>query len=68
MVSQFGIEQIDIDDLPDTEDFSVHKVCYGNKWQDNLSQYTRNCRGPIKSFSDKIVSQYEFDETYIYVY
>jgi len=32
MGNQFGSEQIKIDDLPDTIDSSLHKVCYGNKW------------------------------------
>ena len=60
--NQFGIEQIEIDDLPDPRDYSVHKVWHGVKWWEKLSRYAKNRRGPLKRFSDKIVRQYEFEE------
>jgi hypothetical protein len=56
----FGIEQIEIDGLTDTRDYSVHQVLMGNKWWARLCQYARLRRGPLLRFTDRIVGSYAF--------
>jgi predicted nucleotidyltransferase len=51
----FGIEQIEIDGLVDTRDYSVHRVLQGHAWWSRLRAYACQRRGPIKRFSDRIV-------------
>jgi len=57
---RFGIEQIEIDGLPDTRDYSVHHALHGEKWWARLREYACDRRGFIKRYSDKMVQQYEF--------
>lgn len=57
----FGIEQIDIDGLPDSRDYSVHTVLCGERWWARLRRYARDRRGLVQRWSDKIVGRYEFE-------
>jgi len=57
----FGIEQIDIDGITDTRDYSTHRVLMGDIWWRRLCGYAAERRGPFKRFSDKIVYNYDFD-------
>lgn len=59
---QFGIEQIEVDGLEDTRDYSVHQVLYGERWWQRLSCFARERRGPLKRFSDKITGNDRFRE------
>ena len=56
----FGIEQIEINGLADTRDYSMHEVLLGKNWWQRLCRYARQRRGPLMRFSDKIVHNYEF--------
>ena len=58
----FGIEQIEVDAVTDKRDYSIHRVLVGRQWWRRISAYARERRGPIKRFSDKVVSNYEFDD------
>ena len=58
--NQFGIQQIEIEALPDERDYSVHKVLLGHSWWERLCAYARQRRGPLKLFSDKIVNNEKF--------
>jgi hypothetical protein len=51
----FGIEQIEIDGLEDQRDYSIHQTLLGGSWWQQLVDYARERRGPLKRFSDKIV-------------
>ncbi len=53
--AEFGIEQIEIDGLTDTRDYSIHRVLTGEPWWGCLCRYAQDRRGPLKRFSDKIV-------------
>lgn len=57
---QFGIEQIEIDGVEDTRDYSVHQVLSGDSWWQQISSFARERRGPLKRFSDKIVGRDQF--------
>jgi predicted nucleotidyltransferase len=57
----FGIEQIELDGRADQRDYSVHKVLLGEAWWRQIITYTRERRGPLKRFSDKIVQRDIFD-------
>ncbi len=52
---EFGIEQIEIDNLEDERDYSIHHVLSGKRWWRQISRFARERRGPVKRFSDKIV-------------
>jgi hypothetical protein len=54
---KFGIEQIEIDGLEDSRDYSVHQVLFGEAWWHQISAFARERRGPLKRFSDKIVGR-----------
>lgn len=56
----FGIEQIDIDGITDTRDYSIHRVLMGDAWWENLCRYALERRGPLMRFTDKIVGNYDF--------
>ena len=57
---QFGIEQIEIDGLEDTRDYSIQQVLFGEQWWHQISNFARERRGPLKRFSDKIVGNDRF--------
>ena len=57
---EFGIEQIEVDGLEDTRDYSVHKVLSGDQWWQRLSSFARERRGPLKRLSDKIIGSDQF--------
>jgi predicted nucleotidyltransferase len=59
--NDFGIQQIEVDAVTDKRDYSIHSVLVGREWWRRISAYARERRGPIKRFSDKLVSQFEFD-------
>ncbi|MEJ2639329.1 MAG: hypothetical protein P8010_07115 [Desulfosarcinaceae bacterium] len=58
---EFGIEQIEIDGLADTRDYSVHQVLLGERWWLRLCAYARHRRGPLLRFSDKMVGADVFE-------
>lgn len=58
--NDFGIEQIEVDAKSDPRDYSVHQVLIGKEWWQDISEYARERRGPLKRFSDKIVNRCEF--------
>jgi hypothetical protein len=60
--NDFGIEQIEVEAGIDRRDYSIHRVLAGRQWWDRISAYARERRGPLKRFSDKLVSQYEFED------
>ena len=53
----FGIEQIELNGRADQRDYSVHQVLLGKSWWQKIINYTRERRGPLKRFSDKIVAR-----------
>jgi hypothetical protein len=53
----FGIEQIEVDGQEDRRDYSVHEVLLGQEWWQKVVDYTRERRGPLRRFSDKIVGR-----------
>jgi predicted nucleotidyltransferase len=57
---EFGIEQIEVDSLEDTRDYSVQRVLHGEQWWQRLSRFARERRGPLKRFSDKITGSDQF--------
>jgi hypothetical protein len=57
----FGIEQIDIDGITDTRDYSIHRVLIGDAWWQRLRRYAGRRRGPWLRFSDKLVRHDIFD-------
>ena len=56
----FGIEQIEVDGLEDTRDYSIHQVLLGEQWWQRLSCFARERRGALKRFSDKITGSDQF--------
>ena len=56
----FGIEQIEIDGITDTRDYSIHRVLMGDAWWERLCRYALERRGPLMRFTDKIVGSYDF--------
>ncbi len=56
----FGIEQIDINGISDTRDYSLHRVIMGNKWWVRLCRYAQHRRGPLKRFVDKVAYVEDF--------
>ena len=59
--NEFGIEQIDIDGLTDTRDYSIHRVLTGDAWWQRLRRYACERRGPLMRFTDKIAHNYAFE-------
>jgi hypothetical protein len=57
----FGIEQIDIDGITDTRDYSIHRVLIGDAWWQRLRRYAGRRRGPWLRFSDKLAQHDRFD-------
>lgn len=57
----FGIEQIEIDGRTDTRDYSLHQVLFGEEWWRRLCAYTRQRRGTLLRFSDKLAGNYSFE-------
>ena len=58
----FGIEQIEVDGGEDPRDYSVHHVLWGHRWWQQVVDYARDRRGPLKRFSDKIARRELFEE------
>jgi predicted nucleotidyltransferase len=58
----FGIEQIEINGMADTRDYSIHRVLMGDGWWKRLCDYAAQRRGPLMRFTDKIVRDYDFEE------
>lgn len=56
----FGIEQIEVDGITDTRDYSIHRVLAGQRWWRRLCRYAAERRGPLGRFADKIVHNYDF--------
>jgi hypothetical protein len=56
----FGIEQIEVDGLTDTRDYSIHRVLLGAAWWQRLRVYAMDRRGPLMRFTDKVVGNYDF--------
>ncbi|HSO20844.1 MAG TPA: hypothetical protein VLT88_15375 [Desulfosarcina sp.] len=56
----FGIEQIEIDGITDTRDYSIHRVLTGKPWWDRLCRYARQRRGPWKRLVDKVAYNDQF--------
>jgi hypothetical protein len=56
----FGIEQIEINGITDTRDYSMHRVLMGAAWWGRLCGYAADRRGPLMRFTDKIVDNYAF--------
>ena len=56
----FGIEQIEIDGIMDTRDYSIHRVLSGQRWWRALCRYAAERRGPLGRLADKIVHNYDF--------
>ena len=57
----FGIEQIDIDGVTDTRDYSIHRVLIGESWWQGLCRFARQRRGPWRRFSDRLACRDRFD-------
>lgn len=51
---EFGIEQIEINGITDTRDYSIHRALTGVEWWERLCRYARQRRGPLKRFVDKV--------------
>jgi predicted nucleotidyltransferase len=58
---EFGIEQIEINGIGDTRDYSIHRVLIGDGWWNRLCRYATDRRGPLMRFTDKIVHNYDFE-------
>ena len=58
---EFGIEQIEVDGLPDKRDYSIHRVLLGSLWWERLRDYACDRRGPWKRLSDKLVGLDRFE-------
>ena len=52
--NDFGIEQIEINGITDTRDYSHHRVLMGEVWWERLCRYAAQRRGPWLRFSDKL--------------
>jgi hypothetical protein len=57
-----GIEQIEINGILDTRDYSIHRVLMGSGWWERLCRYAVERRGPLMRFTDKMVRNYDFEE------
>jgi len=57
-----GIEQIEIDGIIDTRDYSIHQALMGGGWWERLCRYAVERRGPLMRFTDKMVRHYDFEE------
>ncbi|MBR9985047.1 MAG: hypothetical protein KFF68_03980 [Desulfosarcina sp.] len=57
-----GIEQIEINGIIDTRDYSIHRVLMGGGWWERLCRYAAERRGPLMRFTDKLVRNYDFEE------
>lgn len=57
----FGIEQIEINGITDTRDYSIHRVLAGDSWWGRLCRYAAERRGPLMRFADKMVRAYDFE-------
>ena len=57
----FGIEQIEINGIADTRDYSIKRVLMGEAWWGRLCRYACERRGPLMRFTDKIVRNYDFE-------
>jgi predicted nucleotidyltransferase len=57
----FGIEQIEINGITDTRDYSIRRVLIGEAWWRRLCRYASERRGPLMRFTDKIVRNYDFE-------
>jgi hypothetical protein len=57
----FGIEQIEINGITDTRDYSIKRVLMGEAWWRRLCRYASERRGPLMRFTDKIVRNYDFE-------
>ena len=57
----FGIEQIEVDGREDPRDYSIHQVLLGQGWWQQVVDYARERRGPLRRFSDRIVGQEMFE-------
>ncbi|MCB2145438.1 MAG: nucleotidyltransferase domain-containing protein [Deltaproteobacteria bacterium] len=57
----FGIEQIEINGITDTRDYSIKRVLMGEAWWRHLCRYACERRGPLMRFTDKIVRNYDFE-------
>lgn len=57
----FGIEQIEINGVTDTRDYSIRRVLMGEAWWGRLCRYALERRGPLMRFTDKIVRNYDFE-------
>lgn len=56
----FGIEQIEINGITDTRDYSIMRVLSGEAWWRRLCRYASERRGPLMRFTDRIVRNYDF--------
>jgi hypothetical protein len=57
----FGLEQIEINGIVDTRDYSIHRVLMGSSWWERLCRYATERRGPLMRFTDKMVHNYDFE-------
>lgn len=57
----FGIEQIEVNGITDTRDYSIHRALMGGGWWKRLCRYASERRGPLMRFTDKIVHNYAFE-------
>lgn len=57
----FGIEQIEVNGIIDTRDYSIHQALMGSGWWERLCRYAVERRGPLMRFTDKIVRNYVFE-------
>jgi hypothetical protein len=58
--NEFGIEQIDVNGLPDPRDYSRHKVLYGRQWWERLTTWSRQRSGFFKRLADKATFSDQF--------
>ena len=56
----FGIEQIDIDGIEDTRDYSRHRILHGHDWWCRLQTFARERRTVIEHLADRIVGADQF--------
>lgn len=56
----FGIEQIDINGLEDTRDYSKHRVLHGGNWWGRLQAFARERRTVIQYMADRIIGADQF--------
>ena len=56
----FGIQQIEIEGLTDSRDYSKHRVLYGNTWWQRLTAWSRERRTFFQRMADKMISRDRF--------